>query len=420
MQKTYIIIGTSAAGIAAVQRVRQADAQARILCFSEEAELPYNKCFLADFLGDQKDLSAVYTKSANFFESLSIELYVGTKVVALNRAEKTITCSDGTKYSYTALLLAVGAASRNPTCTYQKDVRGFFPLYTLHDALRVKEWVQKEKPHSIFVMGAGLTGLEVADALRVCGAAITVVEQQPRLLMRHSDQKGAECLVNAMKNCSVDLVLGVGVKEVVSDDKNRVVEVVFTDGSRKKVTMVIGALGSCARLELAESAGLMIEQGALVTNDYLQTNDPAIFAAGDVALVKNRITGERVRTALWPDAVAQGMYAGSAMALARRSCEVMTQSDEALCEATKTGGQLHSYPGVIPVATATFFGVPFHSAGFLEAQHAGWSEKVEETPSGYAKVILDETGVVKGFICLGELVSHMVSYKRSLVTGCPL
>ncbi len=397
MQKTSIIIGTSAAGIAAVQKVRQADAQARIICFSEEAELPYNKCFLADFLGEQKDLSAVYTKSADFFESLSIELHLATKIVAINRAEKTVTSCDGTSYNYTALLLAVGAASRHPTCSYQKDVRGFFPFYTLHDALAVQEWIKKEKPKNILVMGAGLTGLEVADALRVHGAAITVVEQQSRLLMRHSDQEGAGFISTAMENCSVDLTLGLGIKEIVSDSKNHVSEVIFSDGTSKKCEMVIGALGSSARLELAESAGLAIEQGAVVTNEFLQTSDPAIFAAGDVALVKNRITGERVRTALWPDAVAQGMYAGSSMS-----------------------GQMRLYPGIVPVATSFFFGVSFHSAGFLEPQKSGWSEKIERTSSGYAKVILDEAGIVKGFICLGELVSYMVSYKRSLVTGMPL
>ncbi len=397
MQKTYIVIGTSAAGIAAVQKIRQADAQARIICFSEEAEPPYNKCFLADFLGAQKDLSAVYTRSIDFFKSLAIELYLGTKVTALKRTEKTITCSDSKTYAYTALLLAVGAASRNPTCMYPKDVQGFFPFYTLGDALAVQEWIQKEKPRTVLVMGAGLTGLEVADALRVYGVSITVVEQQPRLLMRHSDITGADFIVAAMKECSVDLVLGVGVKEILADDVNRVAEVVFTDGMRKKIDMVIGALGSCARLELAEDAGLAIEQGAVVTNEYLQTSDPAIFAAGDVALVKNRITGERVRTALWPDAVAQGMYAGNSMV-----------------------GHGREYLGVIPVATSSFFGLSFHSAGFLEPQEAGWSEKIESTPCGYAKVILDPAGVVKGFLCLGELVSHMVSYKRSLVTGVPL
>ena len=394
MQNTFIVIGTSAAGIAAVQKIRQADAQARVLCFSEEGEMPYNKCFLADFLGEQKDLSAVYTKSADFFESLSIELHLATKVVALNRIEKTIMCSDGQMYGYTALLLAVGAASRNPTCLYQKNVRGFFPFYTLHDAVAVRKWIQKEKPQTILVMGAGLTGLEVADALRMQGKSIIVVEQQQRLLMRHSDQEAATYIAHAMEKCSVDLVLGVGVKEIVSDASNRVTEVVFTDGTSKKVEMVIGALGSCARLELAEAAGLVIEKGALVTNEYLQTSDLAIFAAGDVALVKNRITGERVRTALWPDAVAQGMYAGSSMS-----------------------GHMRLYPGIVPVASSMFFGMSFHSAGFLEPQEAGWSEKMEKTALGYAKVILDEGGVVKGFICLGELVSRMVSYKRALVTG---
>jgi len=104
-----------------------------------------------------------------------------------------------------------------------------------------------------------------------------------------------------------------------------------------------------------------------------------------------------VRTALWPDAVAQGMHAGSSMA-----------------------GQVREYCGVVPVATSSFFGFSYHSAGFLEIQERGWSEKVEKTDLGYAKVVFDEKGVVKGFICLGEFVTFMVSYKRALVNGSPL
>jgi len=396
MQKIYIIIGASAAGVAAIQKIRLADVMARILCFSEEVEFPYNKCFLADFLAQEKNVSDVYLKSENFFESLSVELYLGTKIVAIDRKAKVISCSKGNSYTYTTLLLAVGGASRNISC-FQKNVYGIFPFYTLYNALAVEEWIKKQKPKNILVMGAGLTGLEVADALRVYGVNIIVVEQQSRLLMRHSDLEGARFINSAMERFSVQLILGVGVKEILSDQNNHVAEVVFTDGTSKKIDMVIGALGSCARLELAESAGLAIEQGAVVTNEYLQTNDPAIFAAGDVTLVKNRITGEMVRTALWPDAVAQGMYAGSSMA-----------------------GQMRVYPGIVPIATSTFFEISFHSGGFLEMHNNNWSEKIERTPSGYAKVILDQAGVVKGFICLGDLVCYMVSYKRSLVTGMSL
>jgi NAD(P)H-nitrite reductase large subunit len=406
MQKTYIVIGASAAGLAAVQKIRQFDADARILCFSEESEFPYNKCFLADFLSRHKDLSAVYTKSLEFLKSLSIELHLATKVIAIDRQAKTIECSDGKTYNYTVLLLAVGAASRTPTCVYPKGVKGFFPFYTLQDALSVDEWIQKEKPKKVAVVGAGLTGLEVADALRMQGLQVTIVEQQERLLMRHVDDEGAAFISAAVERSGIDLVLGKGVKEIVADDTHSVSEIIFTDGTRKKVEMVVGALGSCARLELAESAGLTIEQGAVVTNDYLQTNDPAIFAAGDVALVKNRITGEKVRTALWPDAVAQGMYAGTAMAFSNIQQETVILGEE-----------IRLYPGVIPLATSSFATISFHSAGFLESHFPGWTEKIERTQTGYAKVIRDDQGVVKGFICTGDLVSHMVAYKRALVSG---
>ncbi len=396
-QKTYIVIGTSAAGLAAVQKIRQLDPLCRILCFSDEPELPYNKCFLADFLSGRAEIAGVYTKPVSFFQSLSVELYLGVRVLSIDRTNQSITCSNGLTYDYTALLLAVGGVARKPSCRYQAGTYGLFSFHTLRDAQAVQASAMQKKSVSSVVLGAGLTGLEVADALRVQGHAVTVIEQQSRILMRHLDEEGAAFITRCLQKHSVTLLIGKAVEELISDDEGCIASVRLSNGTTILTKLVVAALGATARLELPEAAGLTIEQGAVVTDDVMRTSDPAIFAAGDVALVKNVLTGEKMRTALWPDAVSQGMHAAYAMVDQRRP-----------------------YRGVVPVATATFFGTSFHSAGFLEASGDGWSERIERTPEGYSKVILDQQGVVKGFVCMGDLVSKTLSYKRSMVTGVPL
>lgn len=396
-QKTYIVIGTSAAGLAAVQKIRQLDPLCRILCFSDELELPYNKCFLADFLSGRTEITGVYTKPASFFQSLSVELYLGVRVLSIDRTNRSITCSNGIIYDYTALLLAVGAAARKPLCRYKTGMSGLFSFHTLRDAQVLQAYAVQKKSVSSAVLGAGLTGLEVADALHLQGHAVTIIEQQPRILMRHLDEEGAAFVTRCLQRQSVSLLTGRTVEELISDDEGCMTSVRFSDGTIIPTKLVVAALGAIARLELSEAAGLTLEQGAVVTDDVMRTSDPAIFAAGDVALVKNALTGEKMRTALWPDAVSQGMHAACAMV-----------------------GQSRPYRGVVPVATSTFFGTSFHSAGFLEASECGWIERIERTYDGYSKVVLDQQNVVKGFVCMGDLVSKTLSYKRSLVTGIPL
>jgi len=393
-QKTYIVVGASAAGLAAAQKIRQLEPQSRILCFSDEAEPPYNKCFLADFLGGHKSQSEVHTKSPDFLKNCSIELHLGVRVLSIDRASQTVSCSDGKIYSYDALLLGVGAAARKPRCSYSEQTQGIFSFYTYADACALKTWMATRSPQHAVVLGAGLTGLEVADALQSYGCRVTVIEQQPRLLMRHLDEEGASFVAQAIERAGVSLMTGQAAIALIATEKNEVNAAIMANGTSVPAQVVVAALGSVARLELLEQAGLAMAEGGVITNEHLRTNDPFIFAAGDVALVNDALTGERMRTAMWPDAVSQGMHAAYAMV-----------------------GQPRPYPGVIPLATSTFFGMSFHSAGYLHVALPGWTEEIERTVDGYAKLVLDEQGVVRGFICLGSLVSRVLAYKRALTTG---
>ncbi len=391
----YIIIGTSAAGIAAVKKIRDLDKQGTIICISDEKENPYNKCFLADYLANHKADAQVYTTAAHFFTDNNIILKLNTRVTAIDRGNKKVVCSDGIVLTYTHLLLAVGARARR-IANVQQNLKDLFGFYTLADALALKETVMQSQPEHIVVIGGGLTGVEIADALTHYNLKITLIEQGSRILGRQADEKASQLILEAATLAGVTVLTGVWVKEFCTTGEGSISGLLLSDGTKIETSVVISALGSQACLELAESAGLAIAQGGIVTDDFLQTSDPHIWAAGDVAIVNNLVTRERVRTATWPDSVQQGSYAAYSMV-----------------------GQPRVYPGVTAIAVSAFFGQSFHSAGFLAPQDVTWhmQQKYED---GYLKVVFDRDNIVKGYLFFGKPFLGLSGYKRSFLAQTPL
>lgn len=382
---SYIVIGTSAAGLAAVQKIRSLDPVGSILCLSQEAELPYNKCFLVDCLAQEKDLEAVFTKPFSYFKEHNIQLMLNKKVLELDRNQKKIICSDGQAFFYHKLLIATGA---QPLILHEpKD--GVFSFYTLADVVLFKAWIEQALVKHVVIIGSGLTGIEVADALQVYKIKVTVIEQQEHVLKRHMDQKAAEVLQNVMEKKNCNVLTKTSVKNIVYE-QGKVVGVLLSDNTMIPADAVIMALGSVLNSDFAEKSGLVCQEGAIVTDQCLQTNDASICAAGDVALVTHKLTGQKVRTSLWPDAVQQGMYAAFT-----------------LC------GQPKIYPGIFPMVHSVFFGFSFYSAGII---HADDSFDVRISyDSGYEKVILDRQKVVQGFILLTKDKKKIIALKHSLL-----
>lgn len=409
-EKVYVVIGASAAGIAAIQKLRQLDQVSQIICISDEPQLPYNKCFLADYLNGHKTLEQVHTKTRAFFDEQRITLLLSTRVVQIDRKYRHLICADGTVIEYTLLLLAMGGSVRIPAfldqaghSTTQQELGGsklpdgVFFLHTLTDTLKLHEWFSKPEVTRAVVMGAGLTGLECADTFAQFSIEGTVVELQDQLLKRHVDQQGAVVITKALQDQGVALRCGVSITGLVLDDQQVLQAVTLSDGSVLETDTLICALGSRSRSGLAQDAGLELLNGAIVTDPFLRTSDSFIWAAGDVASIMDKLTETPIPCATWPDAIQQGMYAAYAMA-----------------------GQPRAYAGMMPITYSEFFGGTFHSAGFLEVyDNLGWTAEIDHS-DGYAKVIFDENKVVQGFICFGSAHWNLVSYKRSFVSQTPI
>lgn len=391
MQNIYLIIGTSAAGMGAVTKLRQLDKDARIICVSDEPEFPYNKCFLVEYLNHDKTLDQMYTKPQDFFEKNNIELKLNTKVTAIDAENKQVACADGSTIAYTKLLLGVGGNLHIPPIE-GKDTEGMFPFYNLHDTQNIKNWIEQQNVKHVVIIGAGLSGLECADALIYYKIPITVVDKNTQVLGRQVDAAGAQFVQNKAAEYNVSFYFDVTVNKIVSEN-NRVCAVELSDGTTIKTDMVICALGARPNLALAESAGLEIDQYAVVTNEWMQTSSQDIYVAGDVALVTNKLTNKKMRSCTWPDALVQGMRAGTNMV-----------------EHTKP------YAGVTLITASYFFGLSFHVAGLFDA--SGPKASIELEKDYYQKVKHSQSGFVEGFMLIGY-TQNLSQLKRSLLTQTP-
>ncbi len=390
MVRNYVVIGVSAAGIGCLSKLRQLDPDAMITALSYEPEFPYNKCFLADYVGNGKSKEQLSTKPASFFADNRIDLRLGVAATAINRHQKTVTCDNGVVLPYDALLLAVGGSARVVPVEGADGVSGIFSFYTYAQTEELKRWIARKETETIIVVGAGLSGLECADALLGYNKKIIIIDRAPCPLPAHTTPASAQYIHNFIMAAGVQTIFSSGVQKVISSD-GVIKGVVLVDGTYLDASMLIWAIGSQPNINLAQQAGLAVLHNAMVTNQFLQTSDPAIFAAGDCALVQNMLTGETIKSSTWPDAMMQGMVAASGMV-----------------------GQERSYAGIVPWLSSAFFGKKFYAAGRLKPLPG---DRVVEKNSDdiYTYVIVNAANVIQGFTLIGIAVPYAVDLKRSLM-----
>ncbi|NBQ17805.1 NAD(P)/FAD-dependent oxidoreductase, partial [bacterium] len=365
--------------------LRQLDKEALITCFSEEKEFPYNKCFLADYLHGAKEATDILIRTPEFLETQNINLVLGVKILTINPEKKTITDHNNVEHKYEKLLIATGGS------VGLLPIKGIgqahvLTFYTLHNTHTLLATIKNLNIKNIVIIGAGLSGLECADAVSKYVEKVSVVESQDHLLPRQVTAEGAQIIAHALKQQNIDFYNNVFVQEILTDD------VVLSNTARIKADLVVVACGAKPNGWIASDAGLETKNGAIVTNNYLQTSDPSIFAAGDVALVTETLTQEKVKSCTWPDALIQGAVAASNMA-----------------------GIERLYSGVTIVTSSAFFGVKFFSAGIVHDRENKYQKNREISDQSY-RLIVHDNGVVKGFLLIGQ--THGVSeLKQALLTG---
>ncbi len=305
MKRQIVIIGAGHAGVQTAASLRDEGFDGVIRLFDAGTALPYQRPPLSKaFLKGGATKDSIVLRGAAFYGDHRIELGLGESVAGIDSAARRVTLQSGPSLAYDHLVLATGAKARKLSVP-GADLAGVHNLRDLADAERLKAAIGGAT--RIIVIGAGFIGLEFAAVAAGLGAEVTVLEAQPRVMMRAISAPMSNAFQVRHKALGVRLLLGTGVA-ALHGSAGRVNAVETTHGQRLAADMVVTGIGVLAEDRLAAEAGLALGNGILV-NEHLVTNDPCVLAVGDNNSHPNPYFGQRLRLESVQNAVDQAKCA---------------------------------------------------------------------------------------------------------------
>ena len=305
----YAIIGSGVSGIAAIEAIRSVDQEGKVVMIGDDPHGFYSRPGLAYFLTGELHDKALFPRTADDLRKLNFQ-YLKAHVEKVSRAQHTIELTGGQPpLLYDRLLIAVGAQAV-PLEVPGANLEGVLKLDHMEDAKRILKSASRGK--TAIVVGGGITALELVEGLVARGVKVHYLLRGDRYWSNVLDAQESKIVEQRLQGEGVKLQYHAEVIEL-SGHNGRVNGVRLLNGQTLKCDLVAYAIGIRPRLDLAKQAGLAIDRGMLV-NQYLQTNDPDIFAAGDVAQVYDPGSGRSVLDSLWTPARQQGYAAGLNMA----------------------------------------------------------------------------------------------------------
>lgn len=298
----YLIIGGGMTADAAARAIRDADPAGTIGILSDDPHPPYNRPPLSKGLWKGDDPAKTLWRGT---DAIGADLRLGRRATAIHVKQKTVTDDRGTVISYEKLLIATGGTPRRlPLQTGQIIYYRTFDDYTRLRAL-ANERLQ------FVVLGGGFIGSEVAAALRIVGRDVTMIVPEEGIGARVFPADLSKFLVDYYREQGVDVRTGEGLADLRQSAGK--VSVRTTHGKDIPADVVVAGLGIQPNVELAEQAGLRVDNG-IVVDEMLRTSAPDVFAAGDVANFFNSLLGTRLRVEHEDNANSMGAAAGRAMA----------------------------------------------------------------------------------------------------------
>lgn len=296
--QTFVIIGASLAGAKAAETLRKEGFTGRLVLVGDETARPYERPPLSkDYLLGKKPRDKAFVHEAGWYTENDVELLLGVRATAVNPGARTVTIDGVEPLHYDKLLLATGSHVRRLEIP-GSDLTGVRYLRTILESDALKEELREGR--QVVVIGAGWIGLEVAAAARKHGATVTVVEVDSLPLRRVLGDELATIYADLHRAHGVQFRFNVGVREF-GGAGGRLTHVVLEDGTELPADVAVVGVGIRPAVELAESAGLDVDNG-IITDAQLRTSNPDIFAAGDVANSYHPVLERPVRVEHWANA----------------------------------------------------------------------------------------------------------------------
>ncbi|MDA7425076.1 NAD(P)/FAD-dependent oxidoreductase [Thalassococcus lentus] len=273
-----VVVGGGQAASSCVARLRAKGFDGQITLIGEEPALPYQRPPLSKaYLLGEMDLDRLFLRPASFYEDQSITVRTNARVDSIDPDAKTVTVGSDT-LEYTDLVLATGSIPRRLPAAIGGALDGVLEVRTLADADAMAPRFEAGK--RVLIVGGGYIGLEAAAVAAKLGLKVTLVEAAERILQRVAAPETSEFFRTLHKQHGVDIREGVGLERLTGND--HVDGAVLTDATSIEIDFAIVGVGITPATELAEAAGLTVDNG-IATNAQGQTSDPAIWAAGDCA-----------------------------------------------------------------------------------------------------------------------------------------
>src|SRR5215472_3318911 len=309
----FVIIGASLAGAKAAETLREEGFDGRVALIGEEPVRPYERPPLSkEYLQGKAEADVAFVHDPAYYDQHDIDLRLSTPVRGLEPAGRQVVLASGERLGYDAVLLATGATPRRLKVP-GADLAGVHYLRTMADAERLRAAITEAG--RVAVIGAGWIGCEVAASARQLGTDVDLVELGRLPLERVLGPELGAFYRDVHADQGVELHFGTGIEALRG--AGRVEEVRLTDGTALAADVVVAGVGVAPRVELAEAAGLTLDNG-VVTDKYLAASAAGVFAAGDVASAWHPVFARRIRLEHWSSALNQGPVAARNM-LGRRT-----------------------------------------------------------------------------------------------------
>jgi 3-phenylpropionate/trans-cinnamate dioxygenase ferredoxin reductase component len=306
--RRFVIVGGSLAGARAAATLRGEGFDGEVVLVGAESVRPYERPPLSkDYLRGEVGRDKVYVHDETFYADNKIELRLSTTVGAIYPSSREVELDTGERIAYDASLLAMGAEPRRLEVA-GGDLEGVHYLRTVDDSDNLRLAIRSAQ--RVVVIGAGWIGCEVAASARQMGAEVAMIEVTAVPLERVLGPELGGFYRDVHAEHGVDLYLGVGVASI--EGAGRVEAVRLGDGRTVPGDVVVAGVGVTPRVELAQRAGLAVDNG-VTTDEFLAASAPGVWAAGDVAAAWHPILARRIRLEHWSSALNQGPAAARNM-----------------------------------------------------------------------------------------------------------
>jgi len=378
-KKHHVIIGASAAGLAALEAIREVDRDCAITVLSKERGPLYSRVGLTHFLDGTVRVPGMNMRGPDYARKMNARILTGVAAVDVDPKARAVKLSTGKTLKYDMLLVASGSSAVILPIPGVKQ-RGVHPCITRKDAINIGKGIPKAR--QVAVIGAGLIGIQAVEALAKRKKKVAVIEMMPHVMPGMVDPTAARIFEDLLREQGHTLLTGARATEVVGK-AGRAVGVRLENGEVIPCQLLIMAAGVRPNIEFLEGTKIQRRQGLLV-DAHQQTSMKGIYAAGDVAETTDMLSGQRVVIAIWPEALNQGRVAGLNMA-----------------------GVPTKYEGSLAMNVTSVLGLPIASLGLWQATDSTEYQvhsSLERSKRTYRKLVFRD-GKLVGALLVGPHVN---------------